>query len=172
MAADRDNLSHARRLVTKEGESFLARPMRHGEARTVMTLFDRLGEKSRRARFNGPKPCLSRSELRRLASVDGTHRALVAYVEDDPQPVAIARLVRSGDEAEIAFAVADEYQSRGIGSALTAQLVADARATGITKINALVARDNSAAIAVLRRIATRLAARFEGSDLLIEAAIT
>jgi ribosomal protein S18 acetylase RimI-like enzyme len=172
MTADRDNLLHARTLVTKEGQPFLARPMRHGEARTVMALFGRLGEKSRRARFNGPKPCLSRSELRRLASVDATHQALVAYVEDDPRPIAIARLARSGDQAEIAFAVADEYQSRGIGSALAAQLIADARAAGITKINALVARDNSAAIAVLRRIATKFAACFEGSDLFIEAGIT
>jgi ribosomal protein S18 acetylase RimI-like enzyme len=136
-----------------------------------MTLFEHLGEKSRRARFNGPKPCLSRSELRRLASVDATHYALVAHLEDDPQPIAIARLVRDGDEAEIAFAVADEYQSRGIGSALTAQLLADARASGITKITALVARDNSAAINVLRGVATVLTASYEGSDLFIEAAV-
>jgi ribosomal protein S18 acetylase RimI-like enzyme len=136
-----------------------------------MNLFEQLGEKSRRARFNGPKPCLSRSELRRLASVDATHYALVAHLEDDPQPIAIARLVRDGDEAEIAFAVADEYQSRGIGSALTAQLLADARASGITKITALVARDNSAAINVLRGVATVLTASYEGSDLFIEAAV-
>jgi len=171
MTADQDTLSHARTLMTEEGRPFLVRPMRHGEARTVMTLFARLGEKSRRARFNGPKPCLGRSELRRLASIDDTHQALVAYVEDDPQPIGIARLVRSGDEAEIAFAIADEYQRRGIGSALTTELVADARNAGITKINALVARDNSAAIAVLRRVATALVTNFEGSDLLIEAAI-
>jgi ribosomal protein S18 acetylase RimI-like enzyme len=136
-----------------------------------MNLFEQLGEKSRRARFNGPKPCLSRSELRRLASVDATHYALVAHLEDDPRPIAIARLVRDGDEAEIAFAVADEHQSRGIGSALTAQLLADARASGITKITALVARDNSAAINVLRGVATVLAASYEGSDLFIEAAV-
>lgn len=136
-----------------------------------MNLFQRLGEKSRRARFNGPKPCLSRSELRRLASVDATHYALVAHLEDDPKPIAIARLVRNGDEAEVAFAVADDYQNRGFGSALTAQLLADARAFGVTKITALVARDNSAAINVLRRVATVLTASYEGSDLFIEAAI-
>jgi ribosomal protein S18 acetylase RimI-like enzyme len=136
-----------------------------------MKLFERLGEKSRRARFNGPKPCLGRSELRRLASIDATRYALVAHLEDDPQPVAIARLVRNGDQAEIAFAVADEYQNRGIGSALTAQLLADARATGIKKITALVARDNPAAMGVLRRVATELTASYEGSDLFIEATI-
>lgn len=135
----------------------------------MMSLFRRLGGKSRRARFNGPKPCLSRSELRLLASIDATHYALVAHLEDDPQPIAIARLVRDGDEAEIAFAVADEYQNQGIGSALTAQLLADARASGITRITALVAGDNSAAIKVVRRVATVVTASYEGSDLFIEA---
>jgi hypothetical protein len=37
--------------------------------------------------------------------------------------VAIARLVRSGSSAEIAFEVADGDQGRGIGSALTQELV-------------------------------------------------
>jgi protein lysine acetyltransferase len=169
MASSTSNPSEARTLVTKGGLPFRARPLRHGEARTVMSLFARLGERSRRARFNGPKPCLSRSDLRRLASVDATHYALVAHVEDDPQPIAIARLVRDGDEAEVAFAVADEYQNRGIGSALTAQLLADARASGITRITALVARDNPAAITMLRGVATVVSASFEGSDVFIEA---
>jgi ribosomal protein S18 acetylase RimI-like enzyme len=136
-----------------------------------MGLFERLGERSRRARFHGPKPCLSRSELRRLASVDATHYALVAHVEDDPQPIAIARLVRDGHQAEVAFAVADEYQHLGIGSALTAQLLEDARAAGVTKITALVARDNPAAISVVRGAATVVTASYEGSDLFIEAAL-
>ena len=56
------------------------RPLRHGDVRTIVSVFERLGEGSRRARFNGPKPCLPVSELRRLASVDASHRVLVAQV--------------------------------------------------------------------------------------------
>ena len=85
--------------------------------------------------------------------------------------MAIARLVRDGCSAEVAFAVADEYQRNGIGSALVAELVADARAAGITEISGLVARDNSAALTILRRVGRVLAVRFEGSDLAIRAAI-
>ena len=44
--------------------------------------------------------------------------------------VGIARLVRDGRAAEVAFEVADEYQGRGIGSVLTQVLAADARAAG------------------------------------------
>jgi ribosomal protein S18 acetylase RimI-like enzyme len=136
-----------------------------------MSLFERLSEVSRRARFNGPKPCLSVSELRQLASVDFSRHVLVAYVEGDPQPVAIARLVRERGAAEIALAVADEYQQQGIGSALAVELVADARAAGITEITALVSSDNPAAVALLRRIAGVLDVHFEGGELSIRAAI-
>jgi len=154
-----------------DGPKLHVRPLRHGEARTVMRLFERLSERSRRARFHGAKPCLRRSELRQLATIDGHRHALVAYAEGDPEPVAIARLVREGDRAEVAFEVADDYQQRGIGSALVAELIADARAAGVTEISALVARDNSAALAIVRRVARVLAVSFDGSDLAVRAAI-
>ena len=162
---------HARVVKPKHGPALLVRPLRHGDVRTVMAVFERLSERSRRSRFNGPKPCLSRSELRQLASIDGIRHALVAYLEGDPRPVAIARLARDGHTAEVAFAVADEHQRRGIGSALTAELVADARAAGVTEITALVAGDNRAAVALIRRIARVFDIRFEGPDLSIRAAI-
>src|SRR5438046_3099221 len=101
---------HTRVLETKHGPTLIVRALHHGDVRTVMSVFERLGEGSRRARFNGPKSCLNRSDLRQLASVDSSHHVLVAYVEGDPQPVAIARLVRESGAALVAFAVADEYQ--------------------------------------------------------------
>lgn len=158
------------RNVTPKG-GLVVRPLRHGDVRTVMWVFERLSERSRRSRFHGAKPCLSRSDLRSLASVDRNRRALVAYMGHDPKPVAIARLVREGSSAEIAFAVADEYQRRGIGTRLAGELVAEARAEGVKEITALVSADNPAAVSLLRRIANVLSVRFDGSDLSIRAAI-
>lgn len=162
---------HTRILQLRHGPALVVRPLRNGDVATVLAVFERLGQESRRARFNGPKPCLSADELRHLAAVDAGHHALVAWVEGDPQPVAIARLVRDGSSAEIAFAVADSHQHRGIGSALAAELVADARAAGITEITALAASDNPAAVALIRRIARVLDVRLEGPELSIRAAI-
>jgi ribosomal protein S18 acetylase RimI-like enzyme len=65
--------------------------------------------------------------------------------------------------------VADEYQHRGIGSALAAELITDARAAGITEITALVSSDNPAAVALLRRVLRRLDIRHEGPELTIRA---
>jgi len=94
------------------------------------------------------------------------------HVEGDPQPAAIARLVRTGrDTAELAFAVADCYQHRGIGSALARELLADARAAGITYVTALAAADNRAALVLMRNCAKVLEQRLEGPELAIRAAI-
>jgi ribosomal protein S18 acetylase RimI-like enzyme len=93
----------------------------------------------------------------------------VAYVDGDPQPVAIARLVRSGVSAEIAFEVADAYQGRGIGSALTQELVSDACAAGILEVTALVRSDNRAAFAVLSRVLGQFELRLEGPETVVRA---
>jgi len=160
---------HTRIVKPKHGPEILVRPLRHGDTTTVEAVFERLGEMSRRRRFNGAKPRLGEQELRYLAAVDAKHHALVAYVDGDPDPVAIARLVRFGGSGEIAFEVADAYQGLGIGSALTRELVADARAAGVVEVTALVRSDNPAAFAVLRRVLGRLEVRVEGSETFVRA---
>jgi ribosomal protein S18 acetylase RimI-like enzyme len=163
---------HTRVIKPRHGPTLLVRPLARGDVATVSAVFERLSNESRRARFNGPKPCLTAAELQQLAAVDSSHHALVAYVEGDPQPVAIARLARDDhDSAEIAFAVADAYQHRGIGSALAAELIADARAAGITEITALASSDNPATLALLRRTSDVVDVHFEGPELSIRAAI-
>ena len=128
------------------------RALRDGDTEAVATLFARLGERSRERRFCGAKPRLSEIELATLARVDRDRHVLVGYADGDPEPVGIARLVRDGDSAEIAFAVADAYQSRGVGSVLAGELAADARAAGITQLTATVCGDNPRMLALLKRL--------------------
>jgi RimJ/RimL family protein N-acetyltransferase len=160
---------HTRVVKAKHGPEILVRPLRSGDTDTVQAVFERLGEESRRARFNGSKWRLGELELRWLATAGPSHHALVAWVDGDAEPVAIARLVRLGSSAEIAFEVADEYHGRGIGSALAGLLVEDAYAAGIREITALVRSDNPAALALLRRVLGRLELRMDGPELLVRA---
>jgi ribosomal protein S18 acetylase RimI-like enzyme len=162
---------HARYLALRRGQGLVVRPLRNGDVETVAALFDRLGERSRRTRFNGAKPRLSAAELEQLARVDATRHVLVGYLHGDERPVGIARLVREGSSAEIAFEVADEHHRLGIGSALTGELLADARAAGITEVTALVSSDNPGAVHLLRRLVEPLEIRFEGPELAIRAAL-
>jgi RimJ/RimL family protein N-acetyltransferase len=128
------------------------RPLRNGDTATVSAVFEGLGDRSRERRFCGAKPRLSELELANLARVDHAHHVLVGYLDGDPQPVGIARLVRNGNSAEIAFAIADEHQSRGIGSILAGELAADARAAGITELVATVCGDNPRVVALMKRL--------------------
>jgi ribosomal protein S18 acetylase RimI-like enzyme len=160
---------HTRVVKPKRGPELIVRPLRCGDTATVQAVFDRLGEASRLRRFNGAKPRLGEEALRRLAAVDATHYALVAYVDGDPEPVAIARLVRSGESAEIAFEVADAYHGRGIGSALTHELVMDACVAGIVEVTALLRSDNRAALALLSRVLGQFELRFEGPEMIVRA---
>ncbi|HVV57818.1 MAG TPA: GNAT family N-acetyltransferase [Gaiellaceae bacterium] len=140
------------------------RPLRDGDTATVQALFDRLGARSRARRFGGAKPRLSEIELQALARVDATHHSLVAYVDGDPEPAGLAQLVRRGPSAEVACAVADEHQSRGVGTALTRELAADARAAGIVWLQATVQGDNPPAVSLLARCSLQLDVRWRGGE--------
>jgi GNAT superfamily N-acetyltransferase len=161
---------HSRVLDLPHGPAIVVRPLAHGDVDTVAAVFGRLREA--RSRFNDAKPCLSGAELAQIATVDGKHHALVAFVAGDPQPAALAQLVRAGrSSAEIAFVVADVHQQRGIGTALTAMLLDDARTAGITEITAQAGTDNRAALALIRRSAKVIDVRLDGPEQSISAAI-
>ena len=136
------------------------RSLRDGDTDTVSSLFARMGQSSRERRFCGAKPRLSDLELAHLARVDRDHHVLVGFVDGDSEPVGIARLVRDGSSAEIAFAVADDLQSRGVGSTLASVLADDARAAGITQLVATVRRQPAGGRApeTARRLSERVVA--------------
>jgi len=126
------------------------RPLRSGETAAVQAVFDQLGPESRALRFGGAKNVLTASDLGQLTRIDGDHHALVAFIEG--RPVGIARLVRDGSSAEVAYAVADEWQGHGIGTVLVERLAADARAAGITRFHGDVRADNTPSVKLMRRL--------------------
>jgi ribosomal protein S18 acetylase RimI-like enzyme len=151
------------------------RPLRNGETETVARVFDRLSSQSRARRFNGAKPRPTERELATLARADARSHSLVAWVEGDPEPAGFAQLVRDADEwthAEVAFAVADAYHGRCIGSALVDQLAADARAAGITHLTATIQSSNTAAFALVKRVARSTDVCFEGGEASLVAALS
>ena len=151
-------------MQTRHVDGLTIRLLRNADTATVSALFERLGSNSRARRFCGAKPRLSAQELDALARVDADHHVLVGYLDGDPEPVGIARIVREGESAEVAFAVADDYQGRGIGTILTRELAAGARAAGVTELVATVCGDNPRAVSLLARVAKSLQVRWRGGE--------
>jgi ribosomal protein S18 acetylase RimI-like enzyme len=151
-------------MQTRYVNGLTIRRLRNGDTETVAALHARLGDRSRSQRFCGAKPRLSELELATLARVDADRHVLVGYVDGDPQPAGIARLVRDGSAAEVAFAVADTYQGRRIGSTLARELAADARAAGITTLVATVCGDNPSVVSLLKRLGDRLEVSWRGGE--------
>jgi ribosomal protein S18 acetylase RimI-like enzyme len=166
---------HARALRNRKlGKVVIIRLLDNGDTDAVVALFERLGPESRRRRFHGAKPRLTPDELATLARVDGDHHVLVAYVDGDERPAAMARLVRKNDDrrdGEIAFEVADPYQGFGIGTQLVRLLLADGRAAGITRVDAFVQTSNRAALGLLRRVLGSPTIRVEGAETVVAASV-
>jgi GNAT superfamily N-acetyltransferase len=116
--------------------------------------FDRLSERSRYRRFLSPRGPLSDAELRYLTEVDHhDHEALVAVEPETGEGVGVARFVRSPEDpklAELAVAVADDWQGHGVGSLLAAELAKRARDEGITCFTALALAENDAILGLLQ----------------------
>lgn len=121
--------------------------------------YEHLSPVSKLHRFLAPVPHLTDSMLDRLVDeVDQVdHVALVLFVLDPDQdgaPAGIARMIRYADEpnaADVAVTVADDYQGRGVASALLTQLI-EQRPAGVERIVTEVAADNPASLAMLRRL--------------------
>jgi RimJ/RimL family protein N-acetyltransferase len=136
-------------------EGIQIRPLEPSDRSRLAALFKRLSPESRRRRFLGSKPELSERELRYFTEIDHHwHEALAAVDRRDGSIVGIARYVGLADRptaADVAVAVADEVQRRGIGTTLARCLIARARVNGFDVLTASTLWENRPARVLLRR---------------------
>ena len=123
------------------------RPIRPTDNSRLQEGLERLSPESRRLRFMSAKNRLSSSELRYLTEIDGeNHLALVAV--EDGEIVGVVRCVRDilrPHRAEVAYVIADEYQGRGLGRRLLAELAELAADRGVRIFTATMSSENAAA---------------------------
>lgn len=150
------------RMALPGGRAVLLRPVHPGDAPGEQAFVSSLSLASRQKRFHVGLRQLSPSTLRQMTEVDQQeHVALVAEVVTDahqPEPrparlVADARYVRlphQPGEAEFAIAVADEWQSLGLGRALMARLARHAKARGLSALIGDVLPENRRMLVLMR----------------------
>jgi len=155
--AGADAVPHSFTLT--DGSEGLIWPLLTSDRRTTQEGFLRLSDKSRYDRFLHSLPRLSERMLDTLVTeVDGEdHVALVALVlpDDAPEQLAgIARMVRYPDQpdaADLAVTVLDDWQRKGIASALLRELLRR-RPVGVVRVVTVVNPQNHASLALMKRL--------------------
>jgi RimJ/RimL family protein N-acetyltransferase len=143
-------------VTLRDGTRVRMRPIRPDDEPRLVGLYDRLSQDSRYQRFFSIRRRLPPDWAHFLANVDYVRRfALVVEAPGDPQTViAVARYEPTGEPecAEVAFAVEDAWQNRGLGTVLFRELLAAAKGNGITRFCAWVLGDNRRMLDLIARL--------------------
>lgn len=139
----------------RHGQVVEIRAIRLEDRDELLRTVGRASRESLYTRFFSPKREFTEGELDYFLKVDfEKHVALVAVVEEDGRQ-AIAGggryIVSAAGSAELAFGLNDEYQGRGIASALMRHLTGIARSAGIEEFHADVLPDNLAMLRVFEK---------------------
>jgi GNAT superfamily N-acetyltransferase len=140
----------ARRL--RDGTPVRLRLLDAGDRERLREGFERLSPQSRYRRFFTPIHHLTEAMLDRLSETDELNHVAVGaerggLVLGRRQGLGVARFIRLADQpdtAELALAVADELQGRGLGRLLVKTLCKVARDRGVRRFRALVLPENVA----------------------------
>ena len=135
-------------LTLRDGRTIEIRALRPADRDDLMAAVGRTSGDSLYRRFFSPRRRFTETEVTFFVDVDFVnHVALVAVTQEGGRSVIIGTgryIVVKPGQAEVAFAVMDDYQGRGIGSALVQHLVAIARGAGLQELIADVLPENIA----------------------------
>jgi acyl-CoA synthetase (NDP forming)/RimJ/RimL family protein N-acetyltransferase len=139
-----------RDVVLLDGSTLRMRAPTASDEADIEAFYEELSEESRYLRFHGfVRPDVA---ARQDVEADGVDRvALVGHHEDRVVAVAGYARLREPGAAEVAFAVADDFQGRGVATRLLEQLAAIGAEQGIRRFDAEVLAGNRAMLGVFSR---------------------
>jgi len=156
---------------TRDGSEYRVRPIRADDAERDLLFIKGLSERSRYNRMMGLSREPSTELLNRLVRVDYSREmALVAVIGDGPDEtiVGVARYGGNPAYCEFAIAVADEWQSRGVGTRLAQLLFEYAKTHGVRRIYGVIFTNNAHMLKLARDLQMTLR-RSREDDSIVEA---
>ena len=144
-------------VTLRDGSAAEIRPIQPGDRSLIEEGLAHMSLQSRVARFGSGIAHLSESELDYLTELDLVgHVAWGATIED--VPAGTGRYIRpaGGDEAEVAVAVVDEFQQRGLGRTLFDALVSSALHNEVGQLYFSVHPANEIVLRMMRGVGARL----------------
>ncbi|HEY5530878.1 MAG TPA: GNAT family N-acetyltransferase [Candidatus Anoxymicrobiaceae bacterium] len=142
--------------TTRTGLEIFLRPAKLSDESFVKDFFYSLSDKSNYRRFIMLRRYLPHEILQRYIAVDYTKQMVILATIPDGEKelvVGVGQYVIDQEKrtAEIALAVRDEYQARGIGSELLAYLSQIAKSRGLTGFTAEVLGENQPVLNLLEK---------------------
>ena len=117
-------------IELRDGSRVRIRQCRRTDRDLLVRGFERLSPESRYRRFLTPMHELDQKTLRYLTDLDHRDHEAMFALDESGEGVGVARYVRSAvrpDTAEVAVAVVDAWQGRGLGTLLLQAISVRAR---------------------------------------------
>jgi GNAT superfamily N-acetyltransferase len=152
-----------RRVTLKDGTTAALRPIRPEDEPELTALYARLSPETAYQRFFTVMARLPPSWAHTFANVDYERRMAIVAVTPDNRLVAVARydLDEASNEADIAIVVQDQWQGKGLGTILLAELLGYAEAKGFRRFRADVLTENRRMLDMLTRLTHVITRRTE-----------
>lgn len=142
--------------TTRDGLEILMRPVKLSDEELLKDFFYSLSDKSNYRRFSMLRRYLPHEVLQKFVAIDYTKQTvLLATVREGEKEVVVGVgqyvVMEDTHTAEIAMAVRDVYQKRGIGAQLLAYLTQIARRQGLLGFTANVLGENEPVMKLLSK---------------------
>ncbi|MDD5127755.1 MAG: GNAT family N-acetyltransferase [Dehalococcoidales bacterium] len=152
------------RKTTKEGVEVLLRPVKISDEPLLKKFFYSLSDDSMYRRFISTRLDMPHERLQGFVVVDYTRDMIIlALVNHDGNEIVVGAGESHHDEkshtAEVAFTVRDDYQNKGIGSALLDYLMFLAKKRGLLGFTAEALATNQPMLRVFEKSGFHIAAR-------------
>ena len=145
------------RRATRKGLSILMRPVKISDEPLLKEFFYSLSDQSLYRRFMTPRLDMPHERLQEYVVIDYTREMVIlACLENGARQEVVGMaeyyLEEDGMTGNVAFAVKDQYQNRGIGTELLAYLTQIARRQGLHGFTAEVLRENEPMLRVFEKM--------------------
>ena len=151
--------------VLHNGQRVVIRALRPEDQEDMLAAVRRTSTQSLYRRFFTVRRHFSEAETSFFLNVDFvSHVALVAVIDEGDKPTIVGGgryVVIKPGQAEVAFAVVDQFQGQGIGSALLRHLSLLAREAGLQEFVAEVLPENAAMLKVFEKSEVEVTTRRE-----------
>lgn len=156
-----DIISYTAREPLRDGNHVEIRALRRDDETDMLAALERSSAQSLQRRFFVMKRHFSEKERDFFMNVDfKNHVAIVAVAEEANRKVIAGAgryIVFEPGRAEMAFAVVDDWQGRGIGSILMRHLVKFAKDAGLQELTAEVLPESTPMIKIFEKFGFRSA---------------